>query len=78
MLGLMPRHGSNPVSDVVRPLAVLATCFTLCACAEGPDRNAPVSADRGAELLREIRSDPARARELTPAERQYLNKALRR
>lgn len=42
------------------------------------DPSRPLSADEGEALLKDIRSDRGRMESLTPAERQYLYKSLRK
>jgi hypothetical protein len=56
----------------------LATLASLLGCASERDPRQSLTADEGAELLREIRTDRTRLSELTPAEREYLLRTLKR
>lgn len=50
----------------------------LGGCAEERDPNRPLTVDEGAALLRDVRDDRSRLDTLTPAERAYLVKTLKR
>lgn len=56
---------------------MLAAALTGCSSDER-DPKQPLNADEGAELLREVRDDPDRLQSLTPAERQYLMRTLKK
>lgn len=58
-------------------LAPAAAVLPACASDER-DPNQPLNADEGAALLHEIRDDPGRMRTLTPQERQYLMRTLKK
>lgn len=54
------------------------TLMILAACGQERDPNQPLTADQGAELLRDVRKDRSRLNELTPAEKAYLQRTLRK
>lgn len=57
----------------------VAAMQVLTGCSTPRDPNAPLTADEGAELLREIRDNPVKRKQnLTPAERAYLVKTLKK
>jgi hypothetical protein len=47
-------------------------------CKSDADPYRPLTADEGAELLRDVRKDPSRKQDLTPAERAYLIRTLKK
>lgn len=60
-------------------MAMLALAAAgLGGCGSDRDPNQRLSADEGATLLKEIRSDRGRMQTLTPAERVYLAEHLGR
>lgn len=59
-------------------LAWLVLAAALTGCADERDPKQPLNADEGAELLREVRDDPERLQSLTPQERQYLMRTLKK
>lgn len=80
----MPRH---PHSQPGQRLALLCAgllslapaAAVLPGCSSDErDPKQPLNADEGAELLREVRDDPDRLQSLTPAERQYLMRTLKK
>lgn len=58
-------------------LAPVATSLPGCV-SEERDPNQPLNADEGAALLHEIRDEPGRMQTLTPQERQYLMRTLKK
>lgn len=79
-LGLGPGRGSlgRGVAMVVGGLGLLLGLMAGPGCGQERDPNRPLTADEGAELLREVRSDRRRLSDLTPAEKQYLLQTLKR
>lgn len=60
-------------------LAALSILSGVGGCeSDARDPRRPLSADEGESLLKDIRSDRGRMESLTPAERQYLYKSLKK
>ena len=60
-------------------IGVMLAAAVLSGCSSDErDPKQPLNADEGAELLREVRDDPDRLQSLTPAERQYLMRTLKK
>lgn len=71
-----PRWGRLGVGAVV--FVIVVGAGLAVGCAQERDPRKPLTADEGAQLLREIREDRTRLSDLTPAERQYLLRTLKR
>lgn len=77
----VPRRGRGPVGLAVCVLAQAGLLLAACGvggCGSGRDPKAPLTVDEGDALLREIRDDPSKMKDLTPAQRQYLIKTLKK
>lgn len=75
---LGPGRGSLGRVLMVGGMGLLLGLMAAPGCGQERDPNRPLSADEGAELLREVRSDRRRLSDLTPAEKQYLLQTLKR
>jgi hypothetical protein len=57
---------------------VIGTVIVFAACSSKPDPSKPLTADQGDALLRDVREHPDKLNDLTPAEKQYLMRTLKK
>lgn len=76
--GTMRTRTATMTTMAVATIALSLAASVGCESSPPRDPHTPLSANEGAALLKDIRTDRSRMQNLTPAEKVYLQKTLRK